>query len=442
VIDRDAILKTIAIVEPEDFFIAKNRAVYAAMVRLHNEGVAIDHVTLAARLREANQLDLAGGEGAITGLINAVPTSIHVEHYARIVERLATRRRLIKAGTDIVQTAYGDDDVEQTLSAAEKKVFDVRASRYQTQTSTPYELASRVVDQLEHQLETGAIPGIELGISNVDKILGYVEPHQYIIIAGRPGFGKSSTLRAIAYELAFERSKPVALFSLEETGEAAMKSLAGIKTGLNTDHFKKFNEADDDTQTTLLTTLGEIADSSLLYITAAGMLDPYQIRAMAKQINARSLRDHGEPLAAVLIDHIQKVRPTADTRRMSRNHQVEEISGIFKAMTMPGELYVPVFAACQLNRAVETRSGGGRPTLADLRDSGALEQDADGVIFTWPKTAYMSPNDRKKALKGFEEGWEPLVFCIDKNRDGDTGEALCSWNKSTGRIRSVTMQEG
>jgi replicative DNA helicase len=442
VIDKDAILKTIAIVEPEDFFIAKNRAVYAAMVRLHNEGVAIDHVTLAARLREANQLDLAGGEGAITGLINAVPTSIHVEHYARIVERLATRRRLIKAGADIVQSAYGDDDVEQTLSAAEKKVFDVRASRYQTQTSTPYELASRVVDQLEHQLETGAIPGIELGISNVDKILGYVEPHQYIIIAGRPGFGKSSTLRAIAYELAFERSKPVALFSLEETGEAAMKSLAGIKTGLNTDHFKKFNEADDDTQTTLLTTLGEIADSSLLYITAAGMLDPYQIRAMAKQINARSLRDHGEPLAAVLIDHIQKVRPTADTRRMSRNHQVEEISGIFKAMTMPGELYVPVFAACQLNRAVETRSGGGRPTLADLRDSGALEQDADGVIFTWPKTAYMSPNDRKKALKGFEEGWEPLVFCIDKNRDGDTGEALCSWNKSTGRIRSVTMQEG
>jgi replicative DNA helicase len=375
--------------------------------------------------------------------MSKVPTSIHAAHYARIVERMSTRRRLIQAGTKVVQSAYRetDDDIEDTLSEAESAIYGVRAGRNVHTVQSSREIAEEVYDDIEYQLEHGTIPGIEVGISNLDKILGSIENHEYVLFAGRPGFGKSTTLRWIAYELAFQQNLPVAFFSHEETGKSCIKKMAGIRTGHNTRYFKKISLAPDDVRTDLMQAVGELADCKNLYITAAGMMTAYQVRADSKKINAMAIRDHGRPLAAIIVDHIQKIKPSNDTKRMGRNHQIEEASGILKAMTLPDELHIPVIVACQLNRAVETRGGGGRPTLSDLRDSGSLEQDADKVIFTWPKTQYMSPAERTKALKGFEEGWEPIVYCVDKNRDGDTGEAYCSWNKSNGKIRAITKPE-
>lgn len=418
-IDRDAIIKVASYLKEEDFYITGNGQIYQAVVDLYNKREPTDFITLSDELRRRDLLDEVGGVTYLTSLLNSVPTAVHVEYYGRIVEREATRRRLISAGTEIVGIGFRDEiDTEDALDAAERTLFDVSQKR-QTRDFEPIsEVIDRYFDQIETlQANRGELVGVPSGYKDLDKLTGGLQKSDLLILAARPSMGKTSLALGVAYGAAVQHGRSVGIFSLEMSSDQLVQRLLAAETGVDS-HRLRLGIIDDTEWDRISRAFGRLSEAHI-YIDDSANLSIMDVRSKARRLQAE------RGLDMVIIDYLQLM-----SGRRSEN-RVQEISDISRGLKgLARELNVPVLALSQLSRAVESRSDH-RPMLSDLRESGSIEQDADIVMFIYRDEKYDENTDKK--------GIAELI--VAKHRNGPVGTINLRFFDQTARYADLELYQ-
>jgi replicative DNA helicase len=376
-IDPDAIIRVATFLQPEDFYVQRHGWVYEAIRDLHERREPADLVTLTDDLERRGQLSDIGGPAFLTGLINATPTSIHVEFYARIVERTAILRRLIDAAGQIARLAYQDvDDVDEVVDRAESIIFGVSEKRVSRDLAPIRQVLDEFYDRIEYlTAHQGEIIGIPTGLADLDKLLGGFQRSDLIIIAGRPGMGKTSLALSIALQAARKWDKRVAIFSLEMSSEQVVQRLVSAETGIDSQRLRLGIIHEDEWPIFVQAT--SLLSDTQVFIDDTPAISALEMRSKARRLHA----EHG--LDMIIVDYLQLMR--GDTRSDNRVQEISFISRSLKALAR--ELNIPVVALSQLSRAVEARHDK-RPMLSDLRESGSIEQDGDVVLFVYRDDIY------------------------------------------------------
>jgi len=398
-IDPEALFHVTPFLKGEDFYIQKNAWIYEAILALHERREPIDLVTLCDELERNEQLEELGGAAYITQLINAVPSAIHVEAYGHIVEQSAIRRRLISAASQIAQLAYQEtEDIDQTVDRAEQELFSVSQRRITRDLAPIQDVIRRYYDRIEYLYAHQGEPlGVPTGYIDIDRLLGGLQRSDFIIIAARPSVGKTSLCLSIGRNAA-RHGQHVAIFSLEMSSEQIVQRLVSAETGIDTQRLR-LGDLQQDEWPLFVQATGKLSDLPV-FIDDTPSISVLQLRTKARRLHA----EHG--LDLVLVDYLQLM--TGDIRSENRVQEVSYISRSLKALAR--ELDVPVVAASQLSRAVEQRSEK-VPVLADLRESGSLEQDADVVMFIYRDELY-HPDTEKQHIAD---------IIVAKHRNGPTG---------------------
>ncbi len=416
-IDRDAVIKVAAAVKPEDFYQEVNGQIYRAILDLYNRREPTDFITLSDELGRRELLDRVGGIGYLTALLNAVPTAVHVEYYGRIVERTATLRRLIDAGSQIVAIGYREGvETEDALDAAERAIFEVSQKRQTKDFVSIAEVLDRFFDQIDYlQQHRGDVVGVPTGYADMDQLTGGLQRSDLIIIAARPAMGKTSLALGMAYGSAVAHGKTVGIFSLEMSAEQLVQRLLSMETGVDS-HRLRLGQIDDGEWDRISRAFGRLAEAQIyIYDQAgAGIMD---VRSKARRLQA----EHG--LDLVVIDYLQLM---SSRRSENRVQEISEISRGLKGLAR--ELNVPVIALSQLSRAVESRSDH-RPMLSDLRESGSIEQDADIVMFIYREEKYEEDSEKK----GIAE------IIVAKHRNGPVGSINLRFFDRTARFADLEL---
>lgn len=407
-IDPDAIIKVAPIVRSEDFYLEKHAWIFESVYALHERREPVDFLTVVAELERRNKLTDAGGAAYITALINAVPTAIHVEHYAQIVERTSTLRRLIGASGEIAGLAYdGSDDIDAVIDRAEEVIFAV-AQRRMTREMIPMRVAvAQFIDRLDYvQKHQGEILGVPTGFIDLDRLLGGFQPSDLVIVAGRPGSGKTAFALSILQKAAIAKKKRVALFSLEMSAEQLVQRMVAGMAVIDSQNLR-IGKIKDEEWTKLVQVTGELSEAQI-FIDDSAVVTPLEIRAKARRLQS----EYG--LDMVVIDYLQLM-----TIRGRIENRVQEISQISRQLKeLARELKVPVVALSQLSRAVESRQDH-RPQLADLRESGSIEQDADVVIFIYREKTYYPTLEKWEAAHPHKEWPDKIAeIIVAKHRHG------------------------
>jgi len=400
-IDRDAIIKIAPFLRPEDFYREAHGQIYAGILGLHEHREPADFVTLCDEMERRGQLEAVGGPAYLTSLINSVPTSIHVEYYAHIVERTAILRRLIEAAGKIAGLAYDEaEDVEVVVDRAEQVLFDVSQRRVSRGLTPLSRILTEYYDRIEylHQHQDEMI-GLPTSFIDLDKLLGGLQPSDLIIVAGRPGMGKSSFGLTIAQSAALKHKAVVAFFSLEMSGEQLVQRLIAGQTGISSQRLR-VGDIQDIEWDKFVKASGSLAEAHI-FVDDTPSPSPMEIRTKCRRLAA----EYG--LNLVIIDYMQLMR--SGVRKENRVQEVSYISRELKALAR--ELNVPVVAMSQLSRAVESRQDK-RPILSDLRESGTIEQDADVVMFIYREEMYDENSERQHIAD----------IIVSKHRNGPTGQ--------------------
>lgn len=323
-IDPDAIIKVASFLEPDDFYREKNGWIYRAILDLHERREPADFVTLVDELERRNQLQQVGGAAYITSLINSVPTAVHVEHYAHIVERTATLRRLIAAAGQIAALAYEEaEDVDEVVDRAEQLIFNVSERRIRRDLTPVRQIMHTVVDRLDYlHRHKGDLLGVPSGFSKLDKLLGGFQKSDLIILAARPGVGKTSLALNIAVNAAKRYGQRVAFFSLEMSSEQLVQRLLAAETGINQQRLR-LGEITDDEWPILMEAAGVLSET-LLFIDDTPAVSALELRTKARRLQA----EHG--LDMVIVDYLQLMR--SDTRSENRVQEISYISRSLKSL--------------------------------------------------------------------------------------------------------------
>ena len=403
-LSRDAMLAAVeAHIESPDFYKPAHGQIYDAMYLLHGRGEPVDPVTVAEELRHRGLLDALGGRSTLLRIQAATPASANAEHYAGIVSELSLLRRLIGVAHDIAEMGYApEDDVAETLDRAESMVFEVAERRVTDSMTHVYPALGQTMDQLANlYAREGNLSGVPTGYTDLDAILLGLQPSSLVIVAARPGQGKTSFALGAAVHVALESNKPVLFFSLEMghleltrrlLASEALVNVQGLQTGNLSDHeWTKLNQA-----------VGRLAEAPI-FIDDNPHCTVMEMRAKARRIKAR----HGD-IGLIVIDYLQLM--TSGKRVESRQVEVSELSRGLKILAR--ELETPVMCCAQLNRQLEYRQDK-RPMLADLRESGSIEQDADVVLFIY-RDEYYNPESEQMGT---------AEVIIAKHRNGPTGNA-------------------
>ena len=419
-IDRDAIIRVAAFVKPEDFYAPANGTVYRAVLDLYNRREPTDVVTLTDELGRRDQLEAVGGATYLSALVSAVPTAVHVEYYGRIVERTATLRRLIDAGTQIVTIGYRDGvETEDALDAAERAVFEVSQKRQTKDFVAVADVLDRFFDQIDYlQQHRGEVVGVGTGFADLDQLLGGLQRSDLVIVAARPSMGKTSLALGLAHGAAIAHGKTVGVFSLEMSAEQLVQRLLAMETGVDA-HRLRLGQIDDTEWDRISRAFGRLAEARVFIDdqAAASVMD---VRSKARRLQA----EHG--LDLLVVDYLQLM-----TGRRSEN-RVQEISEISRGLKgLARELNIPVVALSQLSRAVETRADH-RPMLSDLRESGSIEQDADVVLFIYREDKYEEDSDKR----GIAE------IIVAKHRNGPVGSVNLRFFERTARFADLEVYRG
>ena len=419
-IDRDAIIRVAAFVKPEDFYAPANGTVYRAVLDLYNRREPTDVVTLTDELGRRDQLEAVGGAAYLSALVSAVPTAVHVEYYGRIVERTATLRRLIDAGTQIVTIGYRDGvETEDALDAAERAVFEVSQKRQTKDFVAVADVLDRFFDQIDYlQQHRGEVVGVGTGFADLDQLLGGLQRSDLVIVAARPSMGKTSLALGLAHGAAIAHGKTVGVFSLEMSAEQLVQRLLAMETGVDA-HRLRLGQIDDTEWDRISRAFGRLAEARVFIDdqAAASVMD---VRSKARRLQA----EHG--LDLLVVDYLQLM-----TGRRSEN-RVQEISEISRGLKgLARELNIPVVALSQLSRAVETRADH-RPMLSDLRESGSIEQDADVVLFIYREDKYEEDSDKR----GIAE------IIVAKHRNGPVGSVNLRFFERTARFADLEVYRG
>jgi replicative DNA helicase len=407
-LSRDAITAAVeAHVESSDFYKPAHGHIYEAIQSLHGHGEPADPVTVAEELRRADLLDGIGGRAALLQIQANTPASANAGHYARIVNELALLRRLIGVAGDIAEMGYDtSDDVTETLDRAEALVFEVAERRVSDTMVGIRDALQETLDDLEARYgDDSDLVGVPTGYDEVDKKLHGLQRSNLVILAARPGMGKTSLALGMARNVATQTGRPVVFFSMEMGALELTKRLLAMEAGVDATRLwtAKLTEPDWGK---ISHAVGRLAEAQL-HIDDNPHCTVMEMRAKARRLRAR----HGD-LGLVVVDYIQLMTPSSSGQRRAENRQVEvsEISRGLKILAR--ELECPVIALSQLNRQLEYRQDK-RPMLADLRESGGLEQDADVVAFIYRDEVY-NPESDDRAL---------AEIIIAKHRNGPTGTA-------------------
>ncbi len=403
-LDKNALVKVADFLEPRDFYRGIHQEIYKASLELFEKGEPMDLLTLSNRLKGKGQLEEIGGNSYLTELINSVPTASHVLNYAKIVQRKRILRDLIDASQEIGVLGYNEtEDTDLLLDQAEKRIFSI-AQKSLSQNFIPVkatlEDAFERLDKLSKHQE--GLRGLPTGFAALDNILAGFQKSDLIILASRPGLGKSALATNIAANVAISQKAPVGIFSLEMSKDQLVDRL--IASLANVDLWRlrtgRLSSAEEDNDFSRIQSAMGILSEAPIYIDDAASSNILQMRAMARRLQA----DKG--LGLIIVDYLQLMEPRNPTDQIVR--QITEISRSLKGLAR--ELNIPVLALSQLSRAVEQRSPQ-RPRLADLRESGSLEQDADVVLFIYREDKYRPETPRKNIAD----------IIIAKHRNGPVG---------------------
>jgi len=416
-LDREAIVPIAAWLFPEHFYVQKHAWVYEAQLACYNRRTPPDLTTVADELRRADRLDEIGGVPFLIDLSNSVPTAYHVEYYAKIVERTAVLRRLIQAGGKIAALGFDEtDDVEQTLDAAEQELFNVSQRRGIQGFVSLAQVVDQYYEYLSEVQERGPeMTGLATGFIDFDRMTGGLHKSDLLILAARPGVGKSSFAMTIAFNIAMQQRVPVGVFALEMGRDQLLQRLLATHTGIDSQKLRTGRISTSEL-TALMDAMGQLS-SAPLYIDDTPGVTVNELRSKTRRLQA----EHGVEL--LIIDYLQLMSGSG-RRNDNRVQEVSEISRSLKSLAR--ELNIPVIALSQLSRAVEGRTSH-VPVLADLRESGSIEQDADLVMFIYREEMYDKDTDKK----GIAE------IHIAKHRNGPLGAVSLFFDHRTTRFRDL-----
>jgi replicative DNA helicase len=385
-LDRDAVIKVAPFLQPGDFYREAHGWVYAAVLELYSRREPPDPVTLASELERTGNLEKIGGYSFLIGLVNRTPTSVHVEYYAHIVERTSVLRRLISAGGEIAALGYSEEnEVAQVLDRAESILFDVSQRTSNKDFASIEQVLHEYYDRIEAiQQNPGGVVGVPTGYHDLDEATGGFQRSDLLILAARPGIGKSSLAMGIAHNAAHKGSR-VGVFTLEMSREQLVQRLLSVETGVDSQQLRLGYLTDDQWQL-VSDAIGRLAQLPI-YIDDTAGLTIHEVRSKARRLQAEVGVD------MLIIDYLQLMQGSA-RRDGNRVQEVSEISRNLKMLAR--ELNVPILACAQLSRAVESRTSH-IPMLSDLRESGSIEQDADVVMFIHREEMY-NPETEKKGI--------------------------------------------
>ena len=405
--DREAIVTAAGILHGEDFYGKQYGIVFEAMVELNDEGRPVDLVTLQDRLKEKDVPPEVSSLEFVRDLIPAVPTSANVRYYAEIVAEKATLRKLIRINEEIANTCYaGKENLEQILEDTEKKVFDLIQKRNSSDFVPIREVVMNAMTKIEiASRNKGVVTGIPTGFIDLDYRTAGMQPSDLILVAARPSMGKTAFVLNIAEYVAFKQNQAVAIFSLEMSKEQLVNRLFSLESKVDSQHIRTGNLSDSEWEK-LIESASVIGKSSLIIDDTPG-ISISELRSKCRKYKLE------HDLKLVIIDYLQ-LMSGGSSRNDSRQQEISDISRSLKALAR--ELSVPVIALSQLSRAVEQRPDH-RPMLSDLRESGAIEQDADVVMFIYRDDYYNKDTD----IKGVAE------IIIAKQRNGPIGTVNLAW---------------
>ena len=402
-IENEAVHKVMEILTAEDFYRDAHRKIYDALMDLAERDEPADLITLTNELRKKEHLDSVGGASYVTSLIDSVVTAANIEYYAKIVKEKATLRKLIDTSTEIITHSYEDrSDVESLLDEAERAIFEISENRIKPSFYPIRDIVKQSFKTIERLYEKKElVTGVPSGYRELDQRTAGFQPSDLIIVAGRPSMGKTAFCLNVAQYAAIEKRTSVGIFSLEMSKEQIVIRMLCSEAQVEGTRLRTgFLSESDWPRLTLAA--GTLSDAPI-FIDDAAALSVLELRAKARRLNA----EHG--LGMIMIDYLQLMRGRAKVE--SRQQEISEISRSLKALAK--ELNIPVIAVSQLSRRTEERQGM-RPQLSDLRESGAIEQDADVILFIYRDEVYNRSEDNPNRGKA--------EIIIGKQRNGPTGK--------------------
>lgn len=421
-IDNEAIATALEIVEPSYFYREAHRRIFSSMGELFDRNEAIDIVTLTDYLSRKGDLDQIGGTQYLSSLVALIPTSANIRFHARIVREKALLRGLIQSTNTIASSVYTSDlDAEELVDLAEKAIFEISDKRVK-QAFVPMKRVIKdsfeMIEKLYDRKET--VTGVPSGFKELDELTTGFQRADLIIVGGRPSMGKTAFSLNIAQHVGVHLKEPVAIFSLEMSKEQLAFRMLCSEALVDSHKIRKGFIKKEDWHK-LTSAAGNLAESKI-FIDDSSAMNILEMRAKARRLMA----EHG--LSLIVVDYLQLMRGRGNVER--REQEISEISRSLKALAK--ELHVPVIALSQLNRGVETRTGNKKPTLADLRESGAIEQDADVIIFLYRDEIY---NKESADNKGKAE------IIVAKQRNGPTDTVLLTFLSDCTRFVDYTDRE-
>ena len=406
--DRDAILTSSEIISGSDFYQSAYGVIFEAVVEIYNEGKPVDLITLQTRLKEKDVPAEISSLEFVRDLVTAVPTSANVKYYAEIVAEKAMLRRLIKLNEEIENMCYlGKEPMEAVLETTEKKVFELVQKRSTGDFVPIKQVVLNALDKIEMASKNaGSVTGIPTGFLDLDYKTAGLQPSDLILVAARPSMGKTAFVLNIAQHVAFKAKKSVAIFSLEMSKEQLVNRLFALEAQVDAQSLRTGNLKDSDWEK-LIESAGIIGKSKLMIDDTPG-ISISELRSKCRKMKL----EHG--LDLIIIDYLQLMTARVGSRSESRQQEISEISRALKGVAR--ELNVPVVALSQLSRAVEQRPDH-RPMMSDLRESGAIEQDADVVLSIYRDDYYNKDTELKNVAE----------IIIGKQRNGAIGTVNLTW---------------
>lgn len=418
-IDTDAIVKIADAISVQDFYDQKHARIYEALLALYEKRSPIDVLTLADQLKGTGFLDMVGGPAYLTELTNYVPTAAHVEQYADIVAQKALRRRLIAASNDMAQLGQDESkSLKELIEEAESRLFEVSQQHVKQSVVSLENILAESFERLDDlHKDKAKLRGIPTGYRDLDGMLAGLQRYDLFILAARPSMGKTAFVLNLAHKIATQAKEPVLVFSLEMSKEQLVDRLLAMESGVDAWALRTGNLTDNDFER-LGEAMGTLSEAKMFIDDTPGIT--------VSDLRTKARREaHNQKLGLIIVDYLQLM--SGGGRYASEGNRVQEISEISRGLKgVARELDVPLIALSQLSRSVENRSPQ-IPQLADLRESGSIEQDADVVAFLYREDYYNPDSERKNIMD----------VLIKKHRNGPTGGVELYFDRDKQRIRSL-----
>lgn len=424
-LDKEAVTKIADSLSPDDFYDTRHAQIYEAMLELYEARSSIDILTVSNRLDEKKQLESSGGTAYLTELVNAVPSAAHVIHYANIVRRKGTLRKLITASNEInVLGFHEDEDLELLLDQAEQRLFSVSHKYFKQNFVHMKEILHETYDRIEElHRERGKLRGISTGYADMDNLLGGLQRSDLVILAARPSMGKTSLALDIARNVGVKGKIPVAIFSLEMSKDQLVDRLLASEAGVSLWKMRTGRLSDDGENNDFERighAMGKLSEAPI-FIDDSAAANVMEIRTKARRLKAE------HDLGLIVVDYLQLMES-----RGQQDNRVQEVSEISRALkSLARELNVPLLALSQLSRKVEERRPQ-IPQLADLRESGSIEQDADVVMFIYREEMYRGRDSNKPNI---------AQIMVKKHRNGPTGDIELFFDHDLVTFKNLDKQQ-